>query len=474
MKKILLLVLCIVFMSSMLFMGVGCKEPEVIVETVTETVTETVEVAAEGKEPVTIMHWTSENDPATVAIFKELIAEFETEYPWITVELQVMTDSETKITTSIAAGVSIDVTNASKGIILTMLEQDQLLPLNEVVDELGGIEIYKDRGVITYPNGDIGAIPFTSGGFVWYMRQDLMEKNDIAIPDPEELTFPVLLDLAEKLNEEEGIYGVGLPVGNNTCTDSMLGMFYYGTGGEFFDKDFNVTVDNPKFIEALTVYTDLLEFAPPDVAEWSWYQVINSFTSETAAMAPYVGRLLNNLYRDAPQLIGKVAAAGMPHAEDFIAVSRGDNDQRIVYAGTEHPEECILYMKWMHKPENIVKFLLSVPPHLMPSTDAEYEIYNQQDIPIITENPEIIATMKNARDTSYDPAEMVGGLDFENKQIINTGIQNPYYSVVHSGVLLPEAVQRVWLNGEDPADVAEWLQGAMEAKVAELKELAGN
>ena len=42
MKNVLICLLTVSFIVSMIFIGTGCKEPEVIIETVTETVTETV------------------------------------------------------------------------------------------------------------------------------------------------------------------------------------------------------------------------------------------------------------------------------------------------------------------------------------------------------------------------------------------------------------------------------------------------
>jgi ABC-type sugar transport system substrate-binding protein len=54
MKKVVVLMLAVVFVMSITVLNIGCKEPEVIIETVTETVvetvTETVEVEAEKEE----------------------------------------------------------------------------------------------------------------------------------------------------------------------------------------------------------------------------------------------------------------------------------------------------------------------------------------------------------------------------------------------------------------------------------------
>ncbi len=54
MKKILIFLLVTVFAVSMFFIGIGCRQPEVIIETVVETVTEIVEVEVEVEVPAEV------------------------------------------------------------------------------------------------------------------------------------------------------------------------------------------------------------------------------------------------------------------------------------------------------------------------------------------------------------------------------------------------------------------------------------
>lgn len=70
MKKYLMIFLILIFSVSMLTIGIGCKEPEVVVETVTETVVETVEVEveveAETDEKV-VIKYAHMNSPESIA-----------------------------------------------------------------------------------------------------------------------------------------------------------------------------------------------------------------------------------------------------------------------------------------------------------------------------------------------------------------------------------------------------------------------
>jgi len=113
MKRVLLILLAAVLVASMLFMGMGCKEPEIVVETVVETVTETVEIEAPTEEAdskipegdVTLDMWMQDSSSHQQWL-NAYIPVFEAKYPNITINVSYIPygDLLEKLLPSIAAG----------------------------------------------------------------------------------------------------------------------------------------------------------------------------------------------------------------------------------------------------------------------------------------------------------------------------------------------------------------------------------
>ena len=342
----------------------------------------------------------------------------------------------------------------------------RLQPQNTWVDKLGGAEIYINHDAAIDEDGNVLAVPYATGGFVWFIRKDkLAEKG---IPEPNELvTWDEFMTLAEQLNDDD-MSGVGFPMKQDLATYFFFSQFPWSNGIDYFNEDFSLNFNHPRMVEALEYYTELAAYAPEDITEWSWAECIDYFISERVAMAPYAGRMVARIYADKPELKDKIMAIRTPYNPNFMSVGIKDINQRAVYANTKHPEECLLFMEWLHQPENIVRFLITVPPHMLPNTAAEDAIFQQQSVPEIEENPEIVQVILNARENAFTQANMVGGIDFENKTVTVTGIINPYADIVMDGSTIGGTLQKILLTGMDPQAAADEGQAELEIRLEEM------
>jgi multiple sugar transport system substrate-binding protein len=478
-----------------MFSACATPTPETIIETVIvekegETIIETVEVEVEKEvqvevEKTVVVEATpdpgaveevrflvQEIDPPSVEAYLAMQVPFEEANPYdIVLEFTDPEGVSQKIPAVMAAGGVLDVIQPDPGMAVTMAKNGDLLPLDDVVEAMGGEDQFLPNTLLKWDDVTY-CIPYATGGPVLWYRKDLFEEAGLEPPT----TWDDLLAAAEALNldtngdGEIDIYGIAAPGGESLMTTIMAQVFLWQNGHEIFDKDLNVQFDDPKTAEMLEFYDKLLEFAPPGASAYSFFEVVDAFTSGTTAMGIYWGRILGRLYSDAPDLVGKVGAVPLPY--NVMPGTYADVSYNCVYGDTAHPEGGKAWMEFMSQPEQATLFQLTIPGHLGPVTQAQAEALLEADSPL-KENPDIAETVFGISEYYYNPSLNAGGLNAETKTYENTGVINPYLSPLWNSNLLAIAVQRVAYEDEDPATVISEIQAEIERVVEEAKELEG-
>lgn len=129
--------------------------------------------------------------------------------------------------------------------------------------------------------GKIFGPPFIQAVFGLYYRTDIFEKYGAKVPQ----TWEELRDTAEMLNlKEPGVYGItfmGRRGVQLQCTyDNMLWSF----GGEWYDENYNPTINSQEAVDALEYFKSLIPFAPEGVLTYDWDENANAFAQGKAAM----------------------------------------------------------------------------------------------------------------------------------------------------------------------------------------------
>lgn len=137
------------------------------------------------------------------------------------------------------------------------------------------------NGIGTY-KGEIYGIP-TAGEtrFVGY-RKDLFEKYGKQPPK----TMDEMLELAKFFNgKEPGLYGIAMRAQRGIHFASGWMTIMYNFGGGFLDqKTWKVTMTDPRTVQSLKYYVELLKYAPPDVGTYTHEEAVSAFMSGKTAM----------------------------------------------------------------------------------------------------------------------------------------------------------------------------------------------
>ena len=232
-------------------------------ETVTETVI--VEVPAEPAEPaVQITFWTTEKEPARVAITQGIVDAFTAE-TGIEVKLTVTPEDalpQLMLTNAAAADLPdvvfhpLDFTVgwANAG----LLDQDAAA---EVIASLGEDTFSAGALAMGSANGKPTAVPSDGWGQLLIYRTDLFDAAGLAAPD----TFANIEAAAQTLNDPDNdLYGITASTDPSAVfTQQTWEHFALANGCELVDDAGTVTLDSPNCVEALEFYTDLISNYSP-------------------------------------------------------------------------------------------------------------------------------------------------------------------------------------------------------------------
>ncbi len=117
--------------------------------------------------------------------------------------------------------------------------------------------------------------------FVGY-RKDLFDKYGKTPPK----TMAEMLELARFFNgKEPGLYGIAMRAQRGIHFASGWMTLMYNFGGGFLDQEtWKPTMTDPKTVESLKFFVDLLKNAPPDVTTYTHEEAVSAFMAGKTAM----------------------------------------------------------------------------------------------------------------------------------------------------------------------------------------------
>ncbi|HYH01503.1 MAG TPA: extracellular solute-binding protein [Bacillota bacterium] len=298
--------------------------------------------------------WTTPAETNKVAI-DQVLANFKKAYPHIKVEVDAVENEtyKTKIKTAIAANEAPDVFFTwGGGFSKPFVDAGKLLDLTPYLKD--GTSKKLVGGTLTYQtyNGKVYALPFALWAGIMYCNQSLFEKYNVKIPG----TFKELL-AAVSVFRSKGI--TPLEVGEK---DRWPGMFYQNilavrTAGTKLSNNAlakKASFNQRAFIQSAELLKQLVKAG----AFESGCLGITRDESEAnfrlgkAAMyynGSWVAGSLNQ--QQAPDVYGKIVARNFPVVEGSNGEPNGflggAVDAFAVNAGTKHPKEAVLFVKYV-------------------------------------------------------------------------------------------------------------------------------
>ncbi|MGH7860616.1 MAG: ABC transporter substrate-binding protein [Candidatus Dormibacteraceae bacterium] len=299
--------------------------------------------------------FTTETDPPTQANLMATINAFEAQFPDAHISPIFISGNERdeRARTGLAVGQDLGMFEIDRSYSPTFVDAGYLHPLDSVINKIGGDEFaVGTRQVI---NGHDWVFPYGGGPFCcWYRTDEGSQPNTIED-----------LKARAKANTGGGKYGIALASGAATAVENTLPQFIWSNGGDYYDPKGNTVFGSDAVTGALQNVVDLLKYAPPGNSNWSVFEYITVYLNGLVSMAPWAGRLGENMYEQKSPQESKSSVVRPPWGPQRIGLTRWSTvaiDKR-----TQYPDLALQFMEYLYTGKSGVAYAGSVPGQLIPA-----------------------------------------------------------------------------------------------------------
>jgi multiple sugar transport system substrate-binding protein len=208
--------------------------------------------------------------PDEQTAYKNVVKKFEDDHPGVKVKVIVTAADQyaTKLKAAITGNKMPDVfyfesgdlkAYVNSGILLNLtpyLDKNEKVDLNNIWKY--GIDLYRYDGNMA-GQGDIYGMPKDVGPFALGYNKTMFEKEGIPLPDKDKpMTWDEFVDINKKLTKDTNGDGKPDQYGSGFNVNWALQSFVWSNGADWIDETkTKVTIDDPKFAEALQYFADL-------------------------------------------------------------------------------------------------------------------------------------------------------------------------------------------------------------------------
>jgi len=220
-----------------------------------------------GKKELTFMF---SGQPIEQEAYKAVVKEFEKANPDVKVNVVVTAGDQyaTKLQAAIAGRKIPDVFFYNPGQLKAYVNSNVLMDITKQVegaeninlDDIwkSGVEKYRFDGE-TIGQGAIYGLPKDLGPFALGYNKTMFEKAGVPLPDKDKpMTWDQFITISKQLTKDTNGDGKTDQYGTGFNVNWALQPFVWSNGADFVNEDHTkVTVDDPKFVEALQYFADM-------------------------------------------------------------------------------------------------------------------------------------------------------------------------------------------------------------------------
>lgn len=331
---------------------------------------------------------TFESSKESIAVLEDIYKRFQDQTGIkVTPEYTGFGGIHSKIAASIAAGNPYDVIGNSDLGTAILRNQGQLLPVTDLVKEIGG---FLQSTRFTWDGEDI-FVPYAVKPWATFCRKDLFKASNLQFP----VTWQDYLNVAPKLTTKD-IYGAIVAPAETEMASGDMVTWVWTNGGRFFGRDdkgvvkpvINEEPNKTKAIETLNFLKELYKYSPM-ASDFDYGEYIKTYQSGKAATANYAGaRLLSQLAVYAPDLEKVTASIPVPTKTGDSSWVMSFTPGWAIPKGAKNIDGAKEFIKFLMKDDNYIPFLHSAPLHMIPTRQQTIDSTKFKDDPFIKSHPD--------------------------------------------------------------------------------------
>lgn len=340
-----------------------------------------------------------------------------------------------------------------------MVQLDAILPVTDLIQEFRSIDFGKDDytpGSRIVINGEDMIVPIEREPMLLYYRRDLFEAKGIQTPIR---TFDELLDAAEKLTEDTNgdgeidRWGIALSLSRSNKISEDFWSFIMQAGSIFSNDGKTVVWNTTKAGEIFKFWKDLAQYSPPASVGYAYSEVRQAFKTEKVAMHFYQGRTLGEIWASYPNLVNKTGVQEIPaiNSADFPAPSYDCDEGFMIVKQSTHIEAAKEFIRFfVNDKEKLIKYLLTVPYHEIPTTNSLLNDPSFFDHPLGEARPDIVQKELAIVQKALAPIYQYPG---DSPKVVLRAVIDRY--------ILTDAVQQYIVGGKSLDQVLETAHAAL-------------
>jgi multiple sugar transport system substrate-binding protein len=329
-----------------------------------------------GAEKKVVRVWHTETEPQTIAGFQEIINAFEKLHPDITVKQEGLAwgDLEAKLTASLAAGAPPDASHGQAITCASFYAKGLLREQEDIAEAVGRDNIWEAVRNECRFEGKYYGIPHSPNVSLLIYRKDLFKQKGLKPPE----TWDDFIKVAQAMMERDKDgrvtrYGLSLP-GTGLFVNILVGELTKANGGRLFDlKTGRPTFTEKQVVEMLGFYKKLNDTVLPP--GWLGHGYLDTFanlaTGKAAMLYQGYGRGAGYIEKYAPKGTGNPEHFGVmvkPHGPSGkMTAAQIDAEPWMIFKNAKYPEEAAEFIKFFFREQEYIKYLHTVPVHLLPT-----------------------------------------------------------------------------------------------------------
>ncbi|AVG23463.1 CUT1 ABC transporter substrate-binding lipoprotein [Pontimonas salivibrio] len=400
-----------------------------------------------------LVMWHMESVPHRVEAWEALADEYNATDPAIPVSVQVQEwDSVYQgVAAAAQSGAQPDILFAIPDFATYVRNLGLGQPVTETVNEIDSQYGLIPAATASYTDdGDVWAVPmYGMVQLLWY-NKPMLEEAGLEAPE----TWSELLAAAEALTTDDRA-GIAVPAGRNLASDQVAYSFMLtGGAGNWFGDDGTVAFDRAEVTESIDFYNQLLQFSPEDSANYAWGEPQAALNSGSAAMAVEKGQYLAPWTAESGLQPEDLGCAPIPVKDDGGSAGSiyYSNGAMVLAEDADRQAASADFLKWLMEPDVYGRFLDAEPGLFLPVTSDSSQTEAWR-------SGEIINTYSECVDVMLEQADSGGLFGFVDGQYIDR------IGDISGQNILAQTIQRVYVNGETPAEAVAWAQSAMEEAI---------
>lgn len=353
--------------------------------------------------------FTTENDPQTLAFYEATIAAFKEEHPDVEVEITLYQDENQLqyLTTAFETGTDLGIFAPPSGHIATWARQGHLLPIDPIIERIGPDDFLPGTRIVV--DGSDYAMPFQANASAVWVRQDLIEAEGLPLPT----TYEEYLAIAETLHGKDGIIGIASATGAvPQMTLQFFTPYILQSGWDYFDREGNLTFDQPDVLEAVKRFAGIMKYTSPSLYNGTYQDILTTFISGRAALGTFPGRLGVNLASQNPEIAEKTTVVPPPVGPFMTGqLFFGGIQHYVVHSKTAHPEEALAFLEFMTTGTRALEFAMTVPGHLLPPLESVRKMVPDYESEFMSKHGDWVRTLNDMVPNAMNPSLSMGSVN---------------------------------------------------------------